>query len=190
MLTHRAKNTEANGRNIDQLRADTLVDLLLGTVADDAPRGARALIAITVPVTSLAGFSHEPGESTDGRFALPASTVRELAARPGTLFHRVMTDPLGRILDVTRLGYRPSTDQRAAIEIRDGTCSVPSCDRPAWDCDLDHDTPWPHGPTTGTNLQALCRRHHRMKTHLPGWTVPDPPLADVHVEHDGPAHAA
>ncbi|WP_456698560.1 hypothetical protein [Aeromicrobium sp. P5_D10] len=26
--------------------------------------------------------------------------------------------------------------------------------------------PWPHGPTHADNLQALCRRHHQMKTHL------------------------
>ena len=190
LLTHQAKNAEANGRSMDQMRADVLVDLLLGRVAGSASGGARALIGITVPVTSLAGFSAEPGVSTDGTFALPASVVRELAARPGTLFHRVLTDPLGGILDVTRIGYRPSADQRAAIEIRDGTCAVPSCDRPAWDCDLDHDIPYPHGSTTGSNLQALCRRHHRMKTHLPGWTIPTASHEHVHFEYDGPAHAA
>ncbi len=29
--------------------------------------------------------------------------------------------------------------------------------------DLDHTRPWPDGPTTPSNLAALCRRHHRMK---------------------------
>lgn len=30
-------------------------------------------------------------------------------------------------------------------------------------CDLDHDVPWPHGPTCACNLGPLCRRHHRIK---------------------------
>jgi hypothetical protein len=31
--------------------------------------------------------------------------------------------------------------------------------------DLDHEIPHPRGPTAGSNLRALCRRHHRMKTY-------------------------
>ncbi|MGI3198029.1 HNH endonuclease [Streptomyces sp. GLT-R25] len=48
---------------------------------------------------------------------------------------------------------------------------------PARRCDLDHVRPFDHarpergGPTTPENLQPLCRRHHRLKTHHPGWSV-------------------
>ncbi|MFI5426259.1 HNH endonuclease signature motif containing protein [Aeromicrobium sp. UC242_57] len=49
---------------------------------------------------------------------------------------------------------------------RDQTCQFATCHRPAVECDLDHQIPWPHGPTTARNLQTLCRRHHQMKTHL------------------------
>jgi hypothetical protein len=37
-------------------------------------------------------------------------------------------------------------------------------------CDIDHVKPWPGGPTAGTNLVCLCRRHHRVKQRL-GWRL-------------------
>jgi Domain of unknown function (DUF222) len=44
------------------------------------------------------------------------------------------------------------------------TCSFYDCPRRARSCDLDHDTPWPRGPTSVTNLDPKCRRHHNAKT--------------------------
>jgi hypothetical protein len=44
------------------------------------------------------------------------------------------------------------------------TCSFYDCPRQARSCDLDHDTPWPRGPTSVTNLDPKCRRHHNAKT--------------------------
>lgn len=71
--------------------------------------------------------------------------VRELATEPGTLFHRILTDPLGHILDITELGRFPSPKLRIAVDIRDGTCRFPTCSRPAMDSDLDHRIPHPRG---------------------------------------------
>lgn len=43
--------------------------------------------------------------------------------------------------------------------------------RPARFCDIDHVTPYAEGgPTSPGNLQLLCRRHHRLKTHG-AWAV-------------------
>ena len=64
---------------------------------------------------------------------------------------------------------------REQIVLRDRTCVFPWCSRPARSCDIDHviqfdhtasaeDRPQP-GPTTTSNLAALCRSHHRLKTH-------------------------
>ena len=163
-ITERAKNLPTDDRTLDQKRADEFVTQLLGTNNEHTP-GGRVVIGITVPVTTLAGISDTPGESFDGSFALPADMVRDLAHQPGTLFYRVFTDPTGRILDVTELGRFPSTKLKIAIDIRDGTCRFPTCSRPAIESDKDHDIPHPRGPTTGSNLRALCRRHHRMKTY-------------------------
>ncbi|MEJ7636217.1 DUF222 domain-containing protein [Aeromicrobium sp.] len=162
MLNDRARAV-SDDRTFDQRRADELVGQLLGHI-EGRPTSSRAVIGVTVPVTTLAGLDDQPGESFDGSFALPADLVRDLATEPGTLFHRVITDPLGRILDVTELERFPSAKLGTAIDIRDGTCRFATCSRPAMQCDADHQIPHPRGPTTGTNLRALCRRHHRMKT--------------------------
>jgi hypothetical protein len=44
-----------------------------------------------------------------------------------------------------------------------------TCDRPAVTCDLDHRHGWENGcGTCAACLDALCRRHHRLK-HEGGW---------------------
>ncbi|RYC03312.1 HNH endonuclease signature motif containing protein [Nocardioides zhouii] len=63
--------------------------------------------------------------------------------------------------------------------LRDRTCVFPWCTRPARRCDVDHIVEFDHdaeaegrpqpGPTTTSNLAALCRYHHRLKTHS-AWT--------------------
>ena len=169
-LTRLAKAEPPDGRTLDQKRADVFAGGMLGDGSS-----AHATIGVLVPVTSLAGLDNDPGTSFDGQFALPAPMVRELAAEPGTLFYRVFTDPLGRILDVTELGRFPSRRLKTAVDIRDGTCRFATCSRPATECDDDHQIPRPRGPTNGANLRSLCRRHHRIKTHL------DVEPTDLHV---------
>jgi hypothetical protein len=54
---------------------------------------------------------------------------------------------------------------------RDRTCRHPGCHRAARRAELDHITGWAAGgPTSATNLHALCPRHHRAK-HEAGWRV-------------------
>ena len=162
-LTAQAKAV-SDARTLDQRRADIFVRVLRGTSKTEST-SSRAVIGVVVPVTSLAGVTDEPGASFDGSFALPADLVRHLASEPGTVFYRVMKDPLGRILDVAELGRFPSDKLKISLEIRDGTCRFPTCDRPAMESDKDHEIPHPRGPTTGSNLRSLCRRHHNIKTH-------------------------
>jgi hypothetical protein len=64
---------------------------------------------------------------------------------------------------------------REQVVLRDKTCVFPWCTRAARGCDIDHVTPYDHhaaaegrpqpGPTSTDNLAALCRSHHRLKTH-------------------------
>ena len=66
---------------------------------------------------------------------------------------------------------------REQIVLRDRTCVFPWCTRPARRCDIDHVIPHDPdadaradgrpqpGPTQTDNLAALCRSHHRLKTH-------------------------
>ena len=67
-------------------------------------------------------------------------------------------------------GYRPAHALARYIRARDRHCQFPGCRRPARYCDLDHIQPWPTGNTSEQNLHALCRYHHRLKTHTP-WTI-------------------
>ena len=54
---------------------------------------------------------------------------------------------------------------------RDRTCRHPGCNRSAARGEIDHILDWAYGgPTTPTNLQALCGRHHHLK-HEAGWEV-------------------
>ncbi|MEU0494337.1 DUF222 domain-containing protein [Mycobacterium sp. NPDC006124] len=84
--------------------------------------------------------------------------------------------------------YRPSKKLADFIRCRDMTCRFPGCRMPATQTDIDHTIPWPHGPTTASNLKCPCRRHHLLKTFWGGengwrdrqlddgtvlWTAPD-----------------
>src|SRR5699024_6058568 len=62
-------------------------------------------------------------------------------------------------------GYRPSTALDEFVRVRDMTCRFPYCDRPAPSCDLDHAIARDSGGLTHpSNLRALCRKHHLLKT--------------------------
>lgn len=163
MLTERAKAV-SDDRTLDQRRADLFIAQMRG-ITEGQTTSTRAVIGITVPVTSLAGLDDLPGESFDGSFALPAQMVRDLITEPGTLWFRILTDPLGRILDTTEPRPFPSDALRTSVQARDGTCRFATCSRPSMECDLDHEIPRPEGPTNGANLRGLCRRHHNIKTH-------------------------
>ncbi|WP_237143219.1 HNH endonuclease signature motif containing protein, partial [Sediminivirga luteola] len=137
----------------------------------EALRDVRVDIGITIPIGTLAGKAQAPGTAPDGSWTLPADQVRELALSPagGQVFwHRLLIDDSddggGEVLSHTYAGRFPPRVLQAALRFRDGTCSVPGCRVPAADCDTDHRTAWPAGPTRASNLWSLCRRHHRWKT--------------------------
>ena len=63
-----------------------------------------------------------------GRSLCRPDLVRDLAVEPGTLFYRIIKDPLGHILDITELGRFPS-EKAQKLPSRSGTARVDS--RPA-----------------------------------------------------------
>src|SRR5699024_3972401 len=84
LARQRAQNTD--GVTIQQARADIIADLLLGrTSLDGQTTGStrvQARIAVTIPISTLAGWGEQPAISIDGQTALSAAAVRELAALP------------------------------------------------------------------------------------------------------------
>jgi hypothetical protein len=157
-------------RTMDQRRADAFVDLVLGRV----PGASKTEVLVTVSAETLVGASEEPGELA-GFGPITAEHARELAK--DAAWRRLLTDPTtGRGLEAGRDRYRPSEQLSSTVIARDGTCRFPGCRRAAAGCDLDHTVPWPQGRTEESNLAALCRSHHLLKT-FGGWTVEQLPDA-------------
>ncbi|MGY1803390.1 DUF222 domain-containing protein [Blastococcus sp. SYSU D00922] len=67
--------------------------------------------------------------------------------------------------------YRHTPAQERFVTTRDRTCRHPGCGNSAGWADLDHVLAHADGGETSCeNLCCLCRRHHRLKTHAPGWS--------------------
>jgi hypothetical protein len=70
--------------------------------------------------------------------------------------------------------YRPGALLRHLVEIRDGTCTHPSCSHPATQSDFEHAVPFDQGGRTcACNAGARSRRCHRVK-QMKGWKVTQP----------------
>jgi hypothetical protein len=78
----------------------------------------------------------------------------------------------------TEAQHDPSEPLRELVALRDRCCDGPTGSRvPASRCDLDHDTPYPHGPTAAWNLRARSQRTHQLKHS--GWTPLQTPTATI-----------
>jgi hypothetical protein len=100
---------------------------------------------------------------------------------PDSTWRRLLVDSeTGAALRLETRAYRPTAEMRAHVEAVDGTCRGPGCTVPAAHCDLDHDVPWPHGPTAATNLTAKHRLHHNVRTHGHWQAERDPDDHTVH----------
>lgn len=170
-LTHLARKLKRKGesRTIDQLRADLLLDLLLGT-EQPATTGHRGSVDIRVDLKTLAGLNEAPGD-LQGFGPVVSDIARQVTARQHDCrWSFTVTDPqtgLPLHQGVTR--RRPRTAVRQAVQAHNPTCIFPGCRMPAQRCDLDHRRLYSQGGLTcEDNLAPLCRRHHRVR-HLLAW---------------------
>ncbi|TPG31692.1 HNH endonuclease signature motif containing protein [Mycolicibacterium hodleri] len=128
------------------LREQTLTEALTA-LADQAPA-----VSSTIRPAAMMGGAFLPGAIAQ-RVALGATIT--------AIVHPAQAPPENR--------YTPSKRLADFVRSRDLTCRFPGCCAPATHCDLDHTMPWPYGPTQASNLKALCRKHHLLKTFWGGY---------------------
>ncbi|MCK0114354.1 hypothetical protein MWU75_19635, partial [Ornithinimicrobium sp. F0845] len=72
---------------------------------------------------------------------LSPQEVARLALTPGSVMHRLVTDPLtGRCLERSTKSYPFTPVMKAQIAFADGMCRAPGCTQPAAACQFDHVT--------------------------------------------------
>jgi hypothetical protein len=169
----RATDLSEPNRTADQKRADALT-AICATVLSDLSSTVAAhrrplTVNVTVDLPTLLGLAENPGQLA-GYGAIPASVARHLASDAN--WKRFITEPQsGNLLDFGRESYQPPQALKDFLIARDRTCRFPGCRRSALLSDLDHAQSWESGGSTSPdNIGALCRRHHRLKTH-DGWQI-------------------
>ncbi len=165
---------DGDPRSREQRRADALGALTAGadalvcgcgsTACDAAARASKSNVVIHVVAdqASVDGSGRTPGVVLGIEGLITAEMVAEL----GKSAH---LQPLIPPADEPEPRYVPSAKLAAFVRSRDVTCRAPGCDHPAFDCDVDHTIAYHDGGWThASNLKALCRKHHLLKT-FGGW---------------------
>ena len=128
--------------------------------------GVDATVVVTLDLETLLRGLGVAGLDTGGHIS--AAEARRLACEAGII--PAVLGGRSRVLDLGRRRYFNKA-QRLALGLRDRTCTVDNCDRPAAWCHAHHDFPWSRGgPTTLDNGRLLCPRHHTL-VHHPDYKV-------------------
>lgn len=125
------------------------------------------------PLVGVGGLARGPAFSVSAALSgcevagvgwIGADTVSALLETVPLEVGRALLDTrTGTTVETVTSAYRPTRAVTEFVTLRDGTCRMWGCSRPAERCDVDHARPWPGGPTSPANLAGLCRRHHRLK---------------------------
>ena len=188
----RAARAQGDPRDLDSLRADVITDTLMfgwpaPADADASPSDSRAAgddvcrsdrgwftrlgrrpaatVTLVVPFTTAVGLTDGPCE-IPGHGWVTAEHARQIMLNDGSTWRRLAVEAdTGAALHLETRAYRPTPAMRAHVEAVDGTCRAPGCTVAAARCDLDHDIPWPYGPTDVSNLTSKHRPHHNLHTN-------------------------
>jgi Domain of unknown function (DUF222) len=182
---------EHDPRTREQRRADALSALTAGAdrlgcrcglrdcTAGQRPAATPVVIYVIAEQATIDSRSGATASEVCADGLIAPELVAELAASAKLvpLVHPIDAEP--------EPGYVPSKKLAEFVRCRDLTCRWPGCDRPAFDCDLDHTVPYADGgPTHASNLKCYCRTHHLVKTFW-GWR--DQQLPDGTVILDSPS---
>ena len=211
-LAHGAASLKALGSeaSLDARRSAALGDLartqtaldLAGAGADRQHLPAAREVVLhahfDASLDGLATVFGPTGRLEEGQRLVLLDQVKDWCADSRT---KITVKP---VIDLNaQLSHRPTTvpDRiREQVILRDRTCVFPWCTRPARGCDIDHVIPHDPdaeaegrpqpGPTQTDNLAALCRFHHRLKTHT-AWRyrMTDPGVFEWTSPHGHPTDA-
>lgn len=181
-----------------QRRADALMELMRSTAATEMTPAQRdrAKVQVLIPLSRLTGCTNcrqlvEDGLQISGRgqFAdgpdlnaaqwrsgngvgrgnLSISEAKRLAC-DGQI-QRVVLSAASAVLDVGRTSRLVTPAIRTALEVRDGGCVIPECDRPPGWCEAHHVVHWSEGGKSAvSNMALLCSRHHH-ELHQGRWRI-------------------
>jgi Domain of unknown function (DUF222) len=173
------------GRTPVQRRADALVEMALRSAS--TPESAQRPRPL---VTFLVGYEHYGRpvcELASGTVVTPGTVARHLAEADLELA-LFRSQRRVEISATVRL-FTGAT--RRAIEVRDGQCRHPFCDRPAPRCQIDHIIPYARGgPSTQANGRVYCSYHNRLRNRAPfpedeGRDPPIDPDIEDYLDHLG-----
>lgn len=125
--------------------------------------GDRPRVVVTLSYDKLAKAAADCG-LLGGRLVgtgepVPASVLRQWLCDADVL--PAVLGGKSEVLDVGRTQRLVSPPIRAALELRDGGCVFPGCDKPPSACHAHHVVPWWAGGLTSlTNLVFVCDHHH------------------------------
>jgi hypothetical protein len=147
LATDDGRLTAAGDKLVGPARSTTIP--IVGTEVDSAHRtDARSADAARV-----AGVMTATGEP------LPGSVLRRLLCDADVL--PVVLGGPSQILDVGRTQRLVTGPIRAALDVRDGGCVFPACDKVPTACEAHHIEPWWAGGATAlSNLVLVCPHHH------------------------------
>lgn len=168
----------ADGKNLDQRRADAL--LALARRGADAPEAdsSRSRVVVNVQV-DLAWLFNLPARSTEELLKWPCETadgdpiplaqvLENLDDATINLILGHLDRRVGRFRPVGEISTKRLADssQRRMLRARDRSCRYPGCDSRASWAKAHHEPPWDlTHHTTVPELVLLCPYHHRLRHH-------------------------
>lgn len=181
-LNARAKKLKGkDGRTMDQIRADLLLDLLEGRgqpLGEDGTgkedRTGKGAVEVRVDLTTLMELNDHAAE-IPGWGPIISDLARKLAEEQ-TSWEMVVTDPdTGQPIHTQRRRRRPTAALTRHIVARDQRCIFIGCRAPARDCQIDHTHPYSQGGSTDeANVEPLCDPDHGPVKHDGGWELHQP----------------